>query len=394
MSLTLTVPSGTFHLSGNPLYVKITGASPPAGSTGYRVLCRVNSTDGLLEGAPFTDARAPDGAGEALFDMSGYCDQPLDKSFDYPLTGGLVPYNQQTLDVTFTPGESYIDSGGNLQETWGTSGEGHFVVGGGVGPGTLGRYRDSGTSFYQEYVTGGRFLTHMPSGQRVHPFQPAKLWLLAPQSGDHDLRIKAWYQDGSSYQYSSSHTFYRNIMHEINCLPCHADSLHMPPVKTGGIRMTHYEVWIEGVTGPYRFEVDHGYHPQCHFLFFFNSLGGLDVVWLHGEVVRRFRTGSQVVSSPFPREGRERDRTLLVASRTGQRMWKINTGWKSREEMASLQDLLLSREAWMLEDAGLYNGGTLVPVTVVSGTQELWDTQKDLCSLDLELEEAHNNPYL
>jgi len=390
----MTVPSGTFHLSGNPLLVKITGASAPAGSTGYRVLLRVNSTDGLLVGAPFTDARAPDATGEALFDVSGYCDQPLDRSFKYPLSGGLVPYNQQTLDVTFTPGETWIDSGGELQETWGESGGGHYVVGGGVGYGTLGRYNDSAGSFYQEYVTGGRFLTHMPSGQRVHPFQPSKLWLLAPESGEHELRIKVWYQDGSSHQYSSVHLFFMNIMHEVNCLPCHADSLNMPPVRADGIRMTRYEVWIEGMTGHYLFEVDHGYHGQCHFLFAFNSLGGLDVIWLHGEAVLQFKTESQMVGSPFPAGGKQRDRTLVVASRTGQRIWKLNTGWKSRQEMEAIRDLLLSREAWLLEGAGAYNGGTLIPVTVGSGTAELWDTQKELCSLDLTLEEAHQNQYL
>jgi hypothetical protein len=394
MALSLTVPSGTFHLSGNPLFVKITGAVAPAGATNYKVLCKVTSTDGELVGGPFIDAKAPDSSDEALFDVSGYVDQPLDKVFEFPLSGGLVPYNSQTLDITLTPGESYIDSNGDLQENWGTASEGNFVVKGGVGFRKLGEYNDLSSSFYADYVTGAKFLTHMPTGQVVHPYQPAKLWFLAAAGGSKDVKIKAYYDDGSSYTYTSAHTFYLNIMHEINCLPYHASAENMPPVKTGNAKMTYYEVWIDTLTEKYLFTVDHTYHEQCNFLFAFNSLGGVDCVWLSGEVAKGYKTEMVQAIRPFPAAGTAKDRTLVVAARTGQRLWKINTGYKSKTEIEALKDLLLSKQVWLLEDAGTYNSGTLHPVIIENTGADLYDSTADLYSLDLEISEAHSSQFV
>lgn len=394
MALALTVPSGTFHLSGNPLFVKITGAVAPAGATNYKVLCKVTSTDGELVGGPFIDAKAPDGDGEALFDVAGYVDQPLDKVFEFPLSGGLVPYNSQTLDITLTPGESYIDSDGDLQENWGTASEGNFVVKGGVGFRKLGEYNDLSSSFFADYVTGAKFLTHMPSGQVVHPYQPAKLWFLAAANGSKNVKIKATYDDGSTYEYTSAHTFYQNIMHEINCLPYHATAENMPPVKTGGIRMLYYEVWIDTVTAKYVFTLDHSYHEQCNFLFAFNSLGGVDCVWLSGSVKKGYKTETVQAIRPFATTAGAKDRTLIVASRTGQRTWTINSGWKSQTEIEALKDLLLSKQVWLLEDAPTYNSGTLHPVIVETSQADLYDSETDLYALELEIVEAHNSQFI
>jgi hypothetical protein len=98
--------------------VNIAGATVPAGATDYKALLKITSADSptpLLVGGPFVDAITPV-SGAASFDVSGYVDQPMDKVFEYPLSGGLNPYPNQTLDITFTPGERYIDSAGDLQE--------------------------------------------------------------------------------------------------------------------------------------------------------------------------------------------------------------------------------------------------------------------------------------
>jgi hypothetical protein len=85
---------------------------------------------------------------------------------------------------------------------------------------------------------------------------------------------------------------------------------------------------------------------------------------------------------------------VIVAQRTGQRTWKINTGWKSQTEIEALKDLLLSKQVWLLEDAAAYNGGTLHPVTIETTSADLYNSQEDLFALDIELSEAHNSQYL
>jgi hypothetical protein len=390
---TLTVPSGTFHLSGNPLWVLISGATVPAGATNYKVLCKVTSTDGVLIGGPFIDAKAPV-SGEALFDVSGYTDQPVEKLFEWPLSGGINPYPDDTLDMTFTPGESYIDEDGELVENWGSSSAGNYVVKGGVSFRELGEFNDGNSSFYDEYVTAGKFLTRMPNNQVVHPYQPSKLWLLHDASETGELNISAVYDDSSSYLCQNNHGLYQNIMHEINVMPYHADSTNMKPVKNNGSKMLYYEVFIADKTETRRFYVDHTYHEQCNYLFFLNSLGGVDCVWLSGEVSKGFKTETVQAIKPFAIDGSAKDRTMIVASRTGQRTWKINTGWKSQTEIEGMKDLLLSKQVWLLEDAAGYNQGTLHPVTIETSSADLYNSQEDLFALELDIVEAHNSQYL
>lgn len=390
---TLTVPSGTFHLSGNPLFVQISGATIPSGATNYKVLCKVTSTDGVLIGGPFIDAKVPDGSGDALFDVSGYVDQPVEKVFEYPLSGGLNPYSNDTLDMTFTPGESYIDSNGDLQENWGTASDGNYVVKGGVGPRKLGEYNDTSSSFYADYVTGKKFLTHMPSTQVVHPYQPVKLWFLAAGTYSAAVSIKGYFDDGSTYTKQNTHTFTLNIMHEINFMPFHMDQTNLFP-EAFGVKMTHFECWIEGVTAKMTFYIDHTYHEQCNFLFALNSLGGVDCIWLSGEVEKGYKTESVQAVRPFPSTGTAKYRTAIVAQRTGQRTWRINTGWKSKTEIEAMRDLLLSKQVWLLEDAPTYNSGTLHPVTIETSSTTLYNSQEDLYALDVEMSEAHNSQYL
>ncbi len=392
MALTLTVPAGSFHLSGNPLWVKIEGATPPAGSTLYKVLLRIISVDGDLAGAPFVDGKAP-ASGVAWFNVSGYVDQPLEKRFEWPMVGGFNPYHEDTRVVTFQAGESYVDENDNLVEIWEVASEGYFVVKGGVGPSGMGAYNDSGGSFYSDFVEGGKFLTWMPQSQVVHPSQPVKLWLLAAQGRDTLLHIKATYEDGSTYEWVNPHTLYKDIMHEINCLPYHSGWDNMPAVKAG-IRMAYYEVWLEGVTQVRRFTVDHAWHEQCNFLFVLNSLGGVDVMWLNGEVQMGFDTRSVEAVRQFSRTGSRKERTVVVASRTGRRTWKINSGWKSAEEMLALMDCLLTKQAWLLADASGYNTGTLYPVNIANTSSRLVDTSADLQSVEIELVEGHDSQYL
>ena len=393
MALSLSVPAGSFHLSGNPLWVKIEGASPPAGSTSYKVLLRIISVDGDLAGAPFVDGKAP-AAGTAWFNVSGYVDQPLEKRFEWPLFGGFNPYGEDTRVVTFQAGQTYVDENDNLVESWEVASDGYFVVKGGVGPRVMGQYNDSGSSFYSDFVQGGKFLTWMPLSQVVHPWQPVKLWLLAAQGVNAALHIKAFYQDGSTGEWVNSHDLYKDIMHEINCLPYHSGWDTMPPVKPDGTRMTRFEVWIEGVTEKRTFVLDHAWHEQCNFLFALNSLGGVDVIWLSGEVVMGFDTRSVEATRQFSRTGSRKERTVVVASRTGRRTWKINSGWKSAAEMLALMDCLLTKQAWLLADAADYNTGTLYPVNIANTSSRLVDTSADLQSVEIELVEGHDSQYL
>ena len=107
-----------------------------------------------------------------------------------------------------------------------------------------------------------------------------------------------------------------------------------------------------------------------------------------------FDTRSVEATRQFSRTGSRKERTVVVASRTGRRTWKINSGWKSAAEMLALMDCLLTKQAWLLADAADYNTGTLYPVNIANTSSRLVDTSADLQSVEIELVEGHDSQYL
>ena len=135
------------------------------------------------------------------------------------------------------------------------------------------------------------------------------------------------------------------------------------------------------------------YRDHCNYLFFLNSLGGIDCVWLSGSVEKSYNINSVQASKPWNAAATLKTRTTVISSRSGKRSWKINSGWKSRLEIEALSDAMLSKEAWLLEDAPTFNSGTLIPVNVVNSQTVFYNTESDMYSLELDLEEAHENNY-
>lgn len=399
---TLTVTGGKFHLSGNPLKINIAGATIPAGATNYKVLCKVISADSLLIGAPFIDAKTPV-SGDAEFDVSGYVDQPIDFEFQYPLTGLVAPRDSHTLDVKFQPGERYLDADGDLVENWGDESETNYVLKGGMSFIDLGKFSDESKTFSSEYVDKLNFLTKIPTDRVVHPFQPNKLCFVANSVKEGRIIFYAWFEDKPEYPYSNPYihvknfSTYENIMHEMNASPNTADSTHMAPV-VAGVKMLYfdYQINLLDESDPFvsmRFYVDHNYYENCNYLFAVNSLGGMDCIWLNGAVEKGFKVSQVMSVKEWPKAGTRRTRTKIVSNKKGSRTWKINTGYKSAAEMAAMPDLLLSEQVWLLENAATFNEGTLYPVVIANAEALLNNSMDDLHSLELEIEEAHDNKY-
>ena len=133
MSLSVNIIGGPVQLSGNPVYIEVSNDSPPAGILQYKSLLKILSQDGNLVGAPFVDAIASGGTHSALFDISGYVDQPISVSFQYPLTSAYSFYPRQAFNIQVIPGEQYIDvASGELIENWGVASSVFQMLKGGV----------------------------------------------------------------------------------------------------------------------------------------------------------------------------------------------------------------------------------------------------------------------
>jgi hypothetical protein len=383
MALSVDIPGGTIQLSGNPIWVEVSGGSAPADSEDYKIMLRIADAGSNLMGAPFIDAIPPDGSGNATFDISGYMDQPIPIEWFGLNVGG--PHDSQLFDITVEAGECYIDSDGVLQEDWSGSTEELKILKGGIGDRQLAYYNDQESSFYEDFVVGKKWLTWQPDGMIVPPYMPVKLWFVSETAGSSTRIVTAYYSDGTTDVHSEAFGIYdiSGIL-EFNGDPY---SLGMDLINDDGARIEYFTVELEGYAPLRTYYIDWTYHENYYYLFYANSLGGVDSIWLGGLVEEVITSNMVTTLKPAAIDATVYDPTVLVSSKSATRVWRANTGYKRRAELRDLRDMLLSKRVWF------YFRGNIYPVVVRNTESVFWDETKDITNMTLELTEAHESRY-
>jgi hypothetical protein len=391
------IANNSTHLSGNDIRVKATTSGAPANATDYKILLKIVSADNLLFGSPFIDAIAPDAAGVAEFNISGYVDQHHNFDMKWPIPseyeGRWHGYENLAYDVQLFAGERYIDSNGDLQESfqsaWGTI----FVVKGKLDSLMLARLNDAGESWFSHYSQGGKWLNYMPVVQHIGPNTPVKLWWKPPTTTfPFSLKAKAYYSDGSTVDYSGEGTMWYNVMFEFSVQP---RGLQFYPV-IGSAKLLYYEVWIDSSPSVEKrtFILDHKYYENNYYLFVDNGIGGgAETIWLNGAVKYAPSGQRNIANKNFISGMGSKNRTRFVSSKSRTRKWNINSGFKTKAEMEALDILLDTQNAWLAippsNNSTHITDYSLVPVIITSTELALTDSMNDLQSVDIELEEAY-----
>lgn len=393
MALTTTILGDAVQLTGNPVWVKVSGGSIPAGAVDYKYLLKLISSDDVIDGAPFTDAIPPDGSMEAYFNLSGYVDIPVKALFDYPVSSAIVSYPTQAFNVQVQVGETYVDSNGDEQTNWGSTSSVFQMLKGGLNPRQLAMFDTAGTSFYDTYISGGKFLTARPWGNFVHPTQPVKLWFMPTAGASASFKVKAVYTDATEDTYTEAFTLSTDNLYEFNCNPADLGI----DMETAESKINFFDVWIEvggsKISDTRRFTVDWKYCERPFFLLFANSLGGVDDLYLGGRAIEGIKVNGQVVYKPQERGATVFEPTLIVPNRTGQNAWKINSGWKTGTEMLFVRDAMVSRQVWLLYPNSGVTSYTVVPVNIENAQVDLVDRMEDIYNIDFDLAEAHESQF-
>ncbi len=398
--MNLYIPSGAVQLSGNPIWIIVANAVIPAGATNYCIVLQVTSLNANLKGGPFLDAIPPDASGDAIFDISGYIDQPVEPTFQWPPTG-IAGANAQALwYINIQCGFTYIDADGNRVTTIEGEDANMQVLKGGLSDLIIGEYNDLHTDFYGQWIQAGKFLTNQPNNQVVSPDQIVKLWFLYP--GETTIPAKwhihaelgnaesNWDAEGEVDLYGVSDSETPTGLAEFSFNPVFAGLTHA--LSYGYIKS--FTFWItknsddSDISERRTFIVDNTYHDDLCYLLVANSVSGVDVIRLTGEIVRSIDTTGTDGVRPFGITATAKTRTILSTSRSGRRKWQINTGFKSIDEMKAMIDVYLSRNLWLAID------GKLIPVTLSNANQLIADSLNDLHSADLEILEAHNMKFV
>ncbi len=391
--ITATVTGGAVQLTGNPVIINCAGGTHPTYFTEYMILLRIISQDGKLAGAPFIDAITPKIDGTAVFDISGILDQPLEVTFDNSLIYKVIEHPTQAFNIQVQPGERYIDSSGLLVENWFAESPVFQMIKGGLSPRQNAMMKETGETFYSKYIQGIKFLTPRPWGDFVHPAQPVKLWFMPFESMTVYLKIQAFYSDGTNVTASTQVGMNVDSLQEINCNP----ALHGLALEPTGKRLLYFDVWLERYGAIYsnvrRFEIDWNYCERPYFLFFANSLGGIDDVFLRGFGIDSF----DITSTLAYRNVRPSDTvytpTILAPNKSGQNKWKINSGWKSISTIQFYRDLMLSKQAWFMYPGNNNTSTIIVPVIIQNADGQLVNRQDDQWNIDIEFIEAHTSRF-
>lgn len=399
MAISVTVLGGSLQLTGNPVEVKVSGGSAPAGSTDYKLLLKVIDVDSSLLMPPVPDGIAPDSNGEAIFDISGKVDQPVQLQFQFPVTTSSVAYDSLVFAIKVQAGESYIDSFGELQESWGPQSSEFHLLKGGVSKRQIAIWRTAGTNFYTQYIAAKKFLTHRPWGDFVHPTQAVKLWFIPSEATTVTYKVRCQYDDNTETSYTTSVSLTTDKIYEFNCNPKY---LNVPLTVTGqetGItkRLFLFDVRLEkdnvAYSDEYRFHYDWRYCERPFFILFQNSIGGIDDVYLGGRGIDKFSLERTAVTKPQARDARVYDPTIITPHSLGQNSWTINTGYKSISQMLHLRDMLVSRQKWLLYPNMPMTVYLIIPIIIDNSDSLLVDYSSDLHELDLEISEAEKSQF-
>ncbi len=394
MPVTATVTGEAVQLTGNPVIIICTGGSVPAGASEYMILLKILSPDGKLEGAPLIEGTIPDTSGNAEFDISGILDQPMEVSFEYPAVSKYIAYPTRAFNIQVQPGERYINTQGLLVENFFSASEIFQMVKGGFSPRQNAVMKALGQTFYSEYIQGGKFLTSRPWGDKVHPAQPVKLWFMPITNNVSTLSVTGFYTDGSSVVETTSIFLNTDYLYELNLNPAlHGISLEPSSDK----KLSHFDVSLNYngsiLSDNRRFHVDWDYCERPYFLYFANSLGGIDDVFLSAYGSDEFSVTKTMAVRPVQSTDTVYTPTILAPNKSGQNKWKINSGWKSISTILFFRDLILSKQAWFLYPSIGNTRYVVVPIIITNDDIQMINWMEDQWQIEIEFTEAHDSRF-
>ena len=393
---------GIVQLSGNLVEIEVTnddikGESP-------RALLQAISTDGAVPGGPFKDSKdwlpldtPVAGSGKAIFEFQEYLDAATDYNFTYPYAEAIaVKHPLRAFDIDILAGASYIDNTAG-SETFGKKIEqwqdvaaavSIRILKGGMSQQRQSQYNEAATNFYQDFIQGNKFLTHRPNFQRISYMQPVRLWYLLPETEPVTRSLVV--------EYTAADDSIVTLTFEVTLDPDGLYEFILDPAKLGipadAKQFAVFQFDGETQVGERRtFVIDSAYYENNTFLFYANSLSGIDDLWFTGAVKMLFNSESETGIQQLGRNATTRDRSVIETSSSGARKWSIYPGNRlTPAEIETLQDFIYSKFRWLVWN------GKIIPVNLERGEFELTNTMRDLIindELEFVLIEAHNNNH-
>ena len=391
MALTVTIPNGPVQLSDTVVEIKV-NTSEIQGSL-YEVLFKVTPEDNeQLPGGPFEEGVAPDSNGDAKLNISGLLRRVFVPSFN--IASGIVCTERADIPykVSIDVGESYVDASNERQKNWAELEGSQYeivVLRGGLSIHRQNIYQEEASTFYADYIQGGKWLTELPNPCTIAPDKLIKLWYMTPEAAQQNLNLVVNYtlKDGTTGNDSFACTINPESIYEFDVDPY---TLGLDVASANPV--TSYDVVLKNgaveVIETFTIELDYDHFEESFQLFYRSKFSGIDPIWLHGKSEDQFPATHVIASRTPETSDNSFNRTQVVSSKSSRRQWSINVGHKEYNEIMSLRSAILSREMWLLD------GSHIVPVNIESSNESLAKKESGTHDYTLILTEAHESKYM
>lgn len=130
------------------------------------------------------------------------------------------------------------------------------------------------------------------------------------------------------------------------------------------------------LTESFMFELDLRYFEYNHYFYYHNRLGGIETVWVHGDVIETPEfSGTEVekaITLPYSTGN------IITTDSQFRRLWNVNTGWRVYEEdFEDLKNLVNSNYVKWLPDRKVFDKENFVDVIIDKGSVGGWPSDKD-----------------
>jgi hypothetical protein len=346
------------------------------------------------------DSVTPDGSGVAEFDISEYLKPELSSDITYPedMNTLLIKHAELSKEFMFRYAEVYDGTVRKLEMSGGM-----FALKGGVSKYILGRLNETDSDFNTWWGSKGQFLSWHPDNKLTRAGVPEKLYWLNMLGGTKTILylVRIYRKSNLSpvtvILGSKAGVVPGDIL-EVICgvdvMNNHAESAPSDSVDSEDI--LYYDIALAYV-GNYgvpvmvtvwkRFTIDDTYNINEKVFLFRNSFGAYESVRMNGargktaEYERQIVENSPVFDFTF---GKPEQNQRQV---TEQQTFVCNSGFKRRQYIDWLRELMLSKDVYELDNKILF------PVIISQDKVALEQDDNFLYNLEFEYRRAYSDEH-
>ena len=336
------------------------------------------------------DKQPVDDNAEAYFDIHKPLKPELSEEFKFPEASDTITILRDLICREYKI--KYFERFGTIPENKKVSASSSFyVLNGGISFLQEAIYNRLESNFWAKLSYNQYFLSWQPLIKTIDKWQIEKLYFLV--QGSHTslkLKIKIYYNDETATTTVTKDTISSPVQYKVYEICLTNNILQVAGWDSETIEKI--EVWFDDQADQRVSEIrtyiyDYSYRENARYFMFLNSLGGRDTIRTTGQAINELEYDRVAINKVLNFDFTEKDRQISQLKPTERKTFKVNTGWKTEDDIEWLRDLLLSTDVHQII------AGKLVPINITSKKVFQKRDNDKLFFLELEYKRAFTDKY-